>query len=106
LEKESINLSFRECNITLHPRKTSKTTQEIYEYTTERLLSDAYRIDEHINLRDVITTLQYIKDQYVKNGNLHLILNRCIEDLQLFWYDYQYEWRNMAENLRDAAIIK
>jgi hypothetical protein len=59
-------------------------------------IGNANNINDDINLESAITTLQYIKDRYYKNGNPHLSMNRCIKGPIFSWIDYQ---RNFTDNL-------
>jgi hypothetical protein len=65
-------------------------------------IRDTNNIDEDISLESAITTLQYIKDRYFKNGNPHLSMNRCIKGPIFSWIDYQ---RNFTENLESLEPI-
>jgi hypothetical protein len=64
-------------------------------------IGNVNNIDEDINLDSVITTLQYFKDRYYKNGNPHISINRCLKGPVFSWIDYQ---RNQVERLEELEL--
>jgi hypothetical protein len=63
---------------------------------TNLRLNDADHIEDYVSISEAITILQYIKDGYYKNGNIHLIINKCIKGPIVSWIDYQ---RNFVETI-------
>jgi hypothetical protein len=61
-------------------------------------------IDEEINLESTITTLQYLKDRYYKNGNPHISVNRCLKGPVFSWIDYQRNHVEIMEELEPDII--
>jgi hypothetical protein len=43
----------------------------------ELRLNDFDHYDESLHINSIITTFQYFKDKYMKNGKIHITLNPC-----------------------------
>jgi hypothetical protein len=54
-------------------------------------------IDDEVNLESAITTLQYLKDRYYKNGNPRISISRCLKGPVFSWIDYQ---RNHVKKIK------
>jgi hypothetical protein len=69
-------------------RKYQSPQIDTKEITNLRLPDEHY-IEDSVSIPDAITILQYIKDRYYKNGNIHLTINKCIKGPILSWINYQ-----------------
>jgi hypothetical protein len=54
-------------------------------------------IENEVSLESAITTLQYLKDRYYKNGNPHISISRCLKGPVFSWIDYQ---RNHVKKIK------
>jgi hypothetical protein len=70
----------------------------------ELKLNDADHIDEAINIESVITTLQYLKDRYIKNDKYHITINSCLRGPVMSWMDHQRNHAEMMESLEQDII--
>jgi hypothetical protein len=61
-------------------------------------------IEEEINLESAITTLQYLKDRYYKNGNPHISVSRCLKGPVFSWIDYQRSYVKKIKWLEPRII--
>jgi hypothetical protein len=52
-------------------------------------IGNTNNIDDEVSLDSAITTLQYLKDRYYKNGNPHISIGRCLKGPVFSWIDYQ-----------------
>jgi hypothetical protein len=82
--------------IMLYNFKKYQSPQIDTNVITNLRLNDADFIEDHVSISEGITILQYIKDSYYKNGNIHLAINKCIKGPILSWIDYQ---RNFVETI-------
>jgi hypothetical protein len=62
------------------------------ENETDLWLSDSDHIDGSLSLESIITTLQYLKNIYTKNKEIHLTINSCLKGPIMSWIDYQKEY--------------
>jgi hypothetical protein len=67
-------------------------------------IGNVYGIDDELNLESVITTLQYLKDRYYKNGNPRISVNRCLKGPVFSWIDYQRNHVKKVKRLEPNII--
>jgi hypothetical protein len=81
--------------------------RNVIQITEDNVLEigNVNNIDDEINLESTITTLQYLKDRYYKNGNPYISINRCLKGPVFSWIDYQ---RNHVKKLKrlEPGIIE
>jgi hypothetical protein len=69
----------------------------------ELCLSGRGSIDNSLSLEWILITFQSKKDNFMKNGNFHITLNRCVEAIHMFLYDYR-EFVYILESLDQDSM--